>query len=434
MDVLELELYVPSPAAPASQPDPRSRGANPPGPKPRPPLVAKDIQGLKYFKILTERLSPLRTHQADPNRKLHYDDLAKLVVLYFLNPVLTSLRGIRQATGLKNVQEKLAVASTSLGSLSEASHRFDSSLLRPIIQDLASQAQALDAHPRPAALAKDLEVLAVDGSLIEALPRMAWALWLDPEHRAGKMHLDFDIFRGIPKNLVLTDANASETRALRKRLEANKLYVMDAGFADYQLLEDIRQAGSSFIARLHDNAAYEVIEERPLTEADRKAGVVFDRVVRLGCKTTRSRLSGPVRVIQVHVKNPPSRGLAPRSSRVSSKKTFRHQPEEYDLLIVTDMMELPAGDIALLFRYRWSIELFFRWLKCILRFKHLIFESKNGVEILAYVAVIVSLLITLWTGRKPTKRALEMIQLYLQGWATEAELAAYFERLKRVDP
>jgi IS4 transposase len=109
-------------------------------------------------------------------------------------------------------------------------------------------------------------------------------------------------------------------------------------------------------------------------------------------------------------------------------------PEEYDLLLVTDRVDLSAATIALLYRYRWTIELFFRWFKCVLRFDHLLFESQRGVEILVYSALIASLLMTLWTGRKPTKRTLEMFALYFQGWATLNELEAHIGQLKIATP
>jgi len=100
------------------------------------------------------------------------------------------------------------------------------------------------------------------------------------------------------------------------------------------------------------------------------------------------------------------------------------------LLIVTDLMDLPAELIALMYRYRWQIELFFRWFKCVLGCKHLLAHSENGITIQVYCALIASLLIRLWTGRKPTKRTFEMICLYFQGWATLEELIEHIEKLK----
>jgi len=402
-----------------------------PGPPPRPPVRARDIRGLKYFHHIRKLLESLYSHKNCPNRDLHYDQFTALVLLHFFNPVLDALRAIQQATGLKNVQRKLGIGRTSLGSLSEASRRFDPGLLRGIIQELSRDAAAWDAHARPTALQKELDVIAMDGSLLDALPRMAWALWLDKEHRAVKMHVKFDVLRGIPQDVTLTHGNGNEKQVMRQGLEAGKLYLVDAGYAEYRLFEEIRQARSSWIGRLRDNAVYEILEERALTEADRKAGVVFDRVVRLGCEAKRMDLSGPVRVIQVQLETPPQRGLGRRASKVSSKETFGHRPEKYVLLLCTDRMDLPAEIIALLYRFRWTIELFFRWLKTVLRLRHLLFESPQGVEILVYCALIATLLVVLWTGRKPTRRTLEMIQLYFQGWAQLDELEAHFQSLQK---
>ena len=79
---------------------------------------------------------------------------------------------------------------------------------------------------------------------------------------------------------------------------------------------------------------------------------------------------------------------------------------------------------------RRGVELFFRWFKCILGCTHLVALSKNGLTIQIYCALIASMLITLWTGRKPTKRTFEMIALNFMGWATDEELARHIEQLK----
>src|SRR5476649_795557 len=95
----------------------------------QPPIQEKDIQGLKYF----DRLAPLleRLHdvgcQRDKaaNRSLHFDQYSMLVLLYLFNPIVTSLRGIQQASELANVQKKLGCPRAALGSLSEATAVFD---------------------------------------------------------------------------------------------------------------------------------------------------------------------------------------------------------------------------------------------------------------------------------------------------------------------
>ncbi len=97
-------------------------------------------------------------------------------MLYFFNPIVTTLRGVRQFTTLENVPRLCGVKPTSLGSLSEAARVFDPAALKPIVSEQAAQAgQSRAAFPlaKEAALAR---LIAVDGSLLRALPRMAWAL------------------------------------------------------------------------------------------------------------------------------------------------------------------------------------------------------------------------------------------------------------------
>ena len=120
-------------------------------------------------------------------------------------------------------------------------------------------------------------------------------------------------------------------------------------------------------------------------------------------------------------------------ARVSSKKTFRTREVDYTFLLATNLTDLPAETIALLFKLRWQIELFFRWFKCVLGCRHLVALSKNGLTIQIYCALIAGMLITLWTGRKPTKRTFEMIRLHFMGWASDEELERHLAQLKSND-
>ena len=97
----------------------------------------KDITGLKYFDQLAPLLMRLHEEGCERdkagNRKLHYDQYCMLLLLYLFNPVVTSLRGIQQASELKKVQKKLGCARAALGSLSEATSVFDAERLKEII-------------------------------------------------------------------------------------------------------------------------------------------------------------------------------------------------------------------------------------------------------------------------------------------------------------
>ncbi|MDP1994475.1 MAG: transposase [Ignavibacteria bacterium] len=167
----------------------------------------------------------------------------------------------------------------------------------------------------------------------------------------------------MPANAKITDGNVNERTILREFLSPNKLYTLDAGYREYKLFQDIINTNSSFVARLQDNVVWDTIEHKPLTDDDKKAGVQRDMVIRLGSEKKQNDLIQPVRVIEIFHKGD---SLRPRKSRVSSKKTFRTTEVDYTLLLATDRMDLSAEIIALIYRYRWQIELFFRWFKCIL--------------------------------------------------------------------
>lgn len=376
------------------------------------PLTDRNLQGLKYFKRLQPLLQPLhdvgtaRDHAG--NRRLFFDHYASLILLAFFNPLLTSLRAIQQASCLDKVQHKLGTPRTSLGVLSEAARLFDPEPLQAIVGELAQQAL-------PLSTGKDAELLrgltAVDGSLLPALPKMAWALWVDDQHRAAKLHLHFDVFKGVPLHATVTAGNGNEKKQLHAALQPNRLYVIDRGYAEYQLFQDILDAHSSFIGRVRDNAVFQIVEQRPLSEEARQAGVVRDRVVWLGGDDSGAVFKQPLRLIAV----------------ATGKKDSQGGAEV--LLLASDRLDLDAVWIALGYRYRWTIELFFRWFKCILGCQHLFSTCQNGVTIQVYLALIASLLLVQWTGHQPTKRTFEMLCLYFQGWASEAELLAHVQQL-----
>jgi hypothetical protein len=160
---------------------------------------------------------------------LFFDQYAGLLLLFFFNPIIKGVRSIQQASSLDKVQRLFGCQRVSLGSLSEASQVFDPDLLHEIIGQVATQAVPL-VHGKEAEALRGLT--AVDGSLLPALPKMAWALWLDPKHRAAKMHVHFDVLKGVPIETTVTTGNDSETVQLRATLQKQRLYVIDRGYAD----------------------------------------------------------------------------------------------------------------------------------------------------------------------------------------------------------
>ncbi|MEZ5942084.1 MAG: hypothetical protein R3C18_11880 [Planctomycetaceae bacterium] len=108
------------------------------------------LQGLKYFRLIDDLLAGLRGQERSVTRRatrqLFCDQYIALLLLYFFNPTVTSLRGLQKFTTLEKVQKLCGVKPTSLGSLSEAARVFDPAVLEPIIAQLANQARH---HPQP---------------------------------------------------------------------------------------------------------------------------------------------------------------------------------------------------------------------------------------------------------------------------------------------
>ncbi|HEY3857746.1 MAG TPA: transposase [Verrucomicrobiae bacterium] len=170
---------------------------------------------------------------------------------------------------------------------------------------------------------------------------------------------------------------------------ADRLYSDDYAFLGWMLRQKI-----DFVMRLPGNAArLGAAPDRPLTALDRAAGVVSDRMEQLGAKHRGLVL----RVVEIH----------------AAGQVF---------VLGTSRQDLPAELIGLIYRYRWQIELFFKWFKMILGGRHWLAESPRGVAIQLYSAMIATLLLTMVTGRRPSIRQLETLHLYFVGFASEEEL------------
>jgi hypothetical protein len=342
---------------------------------------------------------------SDPRRKLGQKDYLSLLLFGLFNPVVDSMRGLCAASRLQRVQEEICSAPVSLGSFSEAQAVVDPALLQGVFAELAAEWQSENfPHKDKRLEAYRAQLMVVDGTLWRALPRMAWALWRyqHGKESALKLHLKFNLLEDKPVGAVLTNARGCERAVLRRQLVAGEFYVGDRYYGeDYALFSELQRAGCSYLLRLRQEARFEVLEEWPLSAAEQAASVTFDGLVRLG--VGKSRREEPLRLLRV-------------------------QSERGELLLVSNKAreELSAELLALIYRSRWRVELFFKWLKCILGCRHWLAESQRGVSLQVYCALIAALLLLRSSGRRPGKRAMEMIRFYLLGYATLDELSAAF--------
>ena len=139
------------------------------------------------------------------------------------------------------------------------------------------------------------QLMAIDGTLWPALPRMAWAIWRYQHGRecALKLHVKFNLLEEKPVAAVLKNAKRCERAVLRETMQPGEFYVGDRyDGEDYALFGELAAAGCSFVLRLRQEAVFEVREEFALRPADRAAGVTFDGLVRLGARPQHAPLRG----------------------------------------------------------------------------------------------------------------------------------------------
>ena len=398
-------------------------------------IRAEQITGLAWLDRIVPVLERLHDVGCERdragNRELHYDQYCLLVLLYLFNPIVVSMRSLQEASELDKVQKRLKVPRFALGSFSEAARVFDPERLLEIIQELGVQVRP---RARDARL-KDLQhvLTAVDGTLVTALPRMAAASLLQEQTGSGlikwRLHTHFDIERAVPERMEVTPDGGGphdERAVLNRTLKPDHCYVKDRGYAKFSLFNDIHDIGSSYVCRLRDNSLYEVLETRPLTDADLAVHVLSDQIVSMGQERRgRDRPNHPLRLVIVQT--------TPHVSRSKYGGGSTGVDSDGYLRLATDLLTVPAEIIALIYQYRWTIEIFFRMFKHLLGCRHLLSHNENGIRIQVYCAILACLLISATTDRKPTRRTFEMLCFHMMGWASDEELLRHLDKLKRRD-
>lgn len=343
----------------------------------------------------------------DPKRRLEMGDYLSLFLFALFNPAVRTVRAISQASELERVQQEVCSRRVSRSSFSEAQHIMEPEFLERVFGQLSGR---IGRGAKAEGAAAKFQWLARDSSLFRALPRMSWALYgggrAGAPNRAVRLHLDLHIWEDKPVGAQVREGRVCERVVWEESLTAGSAYIGDRYYGEsYQLLDRLDAKDCRYVVRLRDTAVINVEQELALSKADRAAGVSRQALVRLGARPSSAQKL--VRVVWVE-----KPGL--------SLRLVTNVPAE----------QLEACEVAELYHKRWRIELFFRWVKCILGARHWLAESQRGVTIQLYLALIASLLLTLYSGRRPNKRFMELLQLYMMGWASLAELRSALARLE----
>lgn len=253
--------------------------------------------------------------------------------------------------------------------LADANAQRDWRIYADWAQALIRRARQLYAN-EPFAIELDQTVYAFDATVIDlCLTLFPWAHYRLQES-AIKLHTLLDLRGSIPTFLALTNATVNEVRLLDALpLEAGSIYVLDRGYTDFARLDRFTTAGAFFVIRGKRGLDHYVAQRRPVEHA---TGLRCDQTIQL--RGHRSKLHYPAPLRRISYRDP-THGLA--------------------LVFLTNLFNLPALQIAELYRARWHIELFFRWIKqhlCIHRF---IGNSENAVRIQIWSAVSAYLLVAI---------------------------------------
>lgn len=210
------------------------------------------------------------------------------------------------------------------------------------------------------------ELRLIDGSLINAVLSMDWAKYRE-NYKKAKAHIAFDINRGLPFRIFVTDGNAGERRFVDQMIEPGQTSVMDRGYQCHASFDRYQSDGRHFICRIKENTIRTVVQENQLPS---ESIVFYDSEVYLGTEST-SRTKQSVRIVAYTV-------------------------EGKNYWIATDRRDLTAEQIAEAYKLRWGIETFFKWWKQHLSVYHILARSEYGLKVQIFAGLITYLLLAIY--------------------------------------
>ena len=367
--------------------------------------------------MLDRHLKRLNKAAAHPNRVLQYSDLLTLLLMSFFNPTVRSLRTMEAYSQSAMLRPMLSVEKAARSTLSDANRCLDAHLLEGLIEDLRERVPDLPKADRQLEqLLRQTRI--VDGSFFSVAANVDWALRKRKRNSAGaddcfaRLDLQFCGVSGLPEGLEINGKGSSEVQTARRHIEPGLIYVADRGLFNFAYIDAIVDKGSDFVLRLKARTSerFLVEQERQLEETDRGPGVLGDRTGHL---------------------DPANPSIAAPTMLLREVILFDERHPDRPVRLLTTLLDVPAEVIGQIYRHRWQIELFFRWLKVHAQFRHMISYNKNGLTLGFYVAVIAVLLMYLHIGRKVSKYAYIFLCWVAQGQARMQDIIPMLEARER---
>jgi hypothetical protein len=316
-----------------------------------------------------------------------WDQLASLIFAH-----------IRQESSLRDIDRALNAHATKLyhigiqqcpkSTLADANERRDYRIYEELAKSMMQRARREYAGT-DLAIDVDNAVYALDASVIDlTLSLFPWAKFRKTKG-AIKLHAMVDLRGNIPVFLTITDGKVHDVKAAPQvPIEADGIYVVDRGYVDFAWLWSIDHARAFFVTRLKRSIKWSRVISHPV---DKSLGLRCDQEILLSTK----------RLQQLY----PS-----RLRRIS----FRDETQGRTLVFLTNNFALPAQTIAALYKARWEIELFFKWIKQNLRVKAFYGTSPNAVKTQIWVAMVVYLMLAILKQRYRLEYSLSQLLHFLE--------------------
>jgi hypothetical protein len=242
--------------------------------------------------------------------------------------------------------------------------------LQYIYENLQTQASAF----LPSAHTELGNLIAIDGTLIQAVLSMHWADYRSGSKKA-KAHFGFDVNKGIPYKISLTNGNAGERPFVRQILSRGQTGIMDRGYQCHKTFDELQAEGKLYLCRIKANTTKTCIQSNPVPE---NSFVFYDAIVLLGTPGV-NQSETPLRVVGYRI----------------GQVTY---------WIATNRFDLSAEQVAEVYKLRWDIEIFFGWWKRHLRVYHLIARTKYGLMVQILAGLITYLLLAIYCHKHFNER------------------------------
>ena len=403
----------------------RSPGAIPPSERPERagsveaarrelPVWPEKILGAKHLHSLERLIAQLRGENAHGNRALFLDDVFVAYLLAFFNPALRTLRTLEDFSQTRQAQKHLSIPKLCKSTLSDFNKLADPARLQPILDHLRRHVLK-PGRTKAAEPFSTLhrQVLAVDGTFLKAAAAVTWAIRRRGGNTGARLDFHVDVETWLPELIVIPEHGEGEARTAVDSITKDAIHLYDRGIFSFELIAAHPPKNADFVMRMREPGPrcpqLETVETRELTAEARAADVTSDRLVRLVGSSHREAPDMILREVVIVSADDP----------------------ENPLHLLTTLLDVDASVIAILYRNRWQIELFFRWLKSYARFDHLISHTREGVLMNFYVAVIGVTLLYLHTGYRPSKYLFIMMGMVANGSASLEEILPILRERER---